>query len=181
MPLDANLLANANKAEERMVEADHSAKLARADFHRAVRRLHLSGGSLREIADALGLSHQRVHQIVEDAGGGRRWRNRKDTDEVRACSFCSRPQRKSRLLVSGPGVFICDPCIGLAGSVLASGKKAHTPLGAISAVPAANTRERCSFCGKRRHQVDGIASTGAAEICSNCLKLCKEILAERLE
>jgi hypothetical protein len=37
--------------------------------HRAVRRLHLSGASLRELGAALHLSHQRVHQIVESARG----------------------------------------------------------------------------------------------------------------
>ena len=77
MPLDTGLLEQAKAAEERVIDAEHAADVARADFHRAVRRLQLAGGSLREIADALGLSHQRVHQIVESAGGSRRWRSRR--------------------------------------------------------------------------------------------------------
>lgn len=36
----------------------------RAAYHRAIHRLHLSGVPLREIAHRLGVSHQRVHQIV---------------------------------------------------------------------------------------------------------------------
>src|SRR5260370_31413615 len=36
----------------------------RAEYHQAIRRLHAAGASMREIADELGLSHQRVHQIV---------------------------------------------------------------------------------------------------------------------
>ena len=36
----------------------------RADYHREIVKLHRSGMSLREIADQLGISHQRVHQIV---------------------------------------------------------------------------------------------------------------------
>ncbi len=36
----------------------------RADYHRAVKKLHLSGMPLRDIAEGLGISHQRVHQIV---------------------------------------------------------------------------------------------------------------------
>ena len=71
--MDEDLLAEARKAQERLIEAEHDAEIARAGFHRAVRRLHLNGGSLREIAPTLGLSHQRVHQIVEAAGGSRRW------------------------------------------------------------------------------------------------------------
>ncbi len=69
MGLDADLLDRAKTAEARVIDAEHAAEVARADFHRAVRRLQLAGASLREIADALGLSHQRVHQIVESAGG----------------------------------------------------------------------------------------------------------------
>jgi len=42
---------------------------ARIDLHHAIRRLHAAGGSLREIAEALGLSHQRVHQIVDTEEG----------------------------------------------------------------------------------------------------------------
>jgi hypothetical protein len=33
-------------------------------YHREVLKLHRSGISLREIAEQLGISHQRVHQIV---------------------------------------------------------------------------------------------------------------------
>ncbi len=71
--MDEELLAEALRAEERLIDAERDAEVYRAEFHRAVRRLHLSGASLRELAGALGLSHQRVHQIVESAGGSRRW------------------------------------------------------------------------------------------------------------
>lgn len=36
----------------------------RDDYHREIVKLHRSGMSLREIAEGLGMSHQRVHQIV---------------------------------------------------------------------------------------------------------------------
>jgi hypothetical protein len=42
---------------------DEAEKL-RAAYHREVVKLHRSGVSLREIAEQLGISHQRVHQIV---------------------------------------------------------------------------------------------------------------------
>lgn len=180
MPIEAELLAVATDAEERLIEAEHKAEIARADFHRAVRRLHLSGGSHREIADLLGLSHQRVHQIVEEAGGGRRWRKRKDNGEARACSFCGRPQRKARRLVGGPGVSVCERCVGLATDVISSGSQAETPLGVLAALSDENSRERCSFCGKRRSQLSGLASTDAVAICSECLRICDDIVVEQL-
>ena len=71
--MDETLLAEARQAQERVIDAERDADVARAEFHRAVRRLHLHGASLRELASGLGLSHQRVHQIVESAGGSRRW------------------------------------------------------------------------------------------------------------
>ena len=49
-----------------MLQRQHELERARADYHHAIRRLHAAGGSMREIAECLGLSHQRVHQIVED-------------------------------------------------------------------------------------------------------------------
>ena len=71
--MDETLLAEARQAQERLIDAERDADVARAEFHRAVRRLHLHSASLRELASGLGLSHQRVHQIVESAGGSRRW------------------------------------------------------------------------------------------------------------
>jgi hypothetical protein len=52
-----------------MLEAQHELERARADYGHAIRRLHAEGGSLREIAESLGLSHQRVHQLVEGDEG----------------------------------------------------------------------------------------------------------------
>jgi hypothetical protein len=65
-PLDPSLLESAKSARERLVDAQHEADGARADYQHAIRKLHAGGGSMREIAEALGLSHQRVHQIVDD-------------------------------------------------------------------------------------------------------------------
>lgn len=65
--MDEDLLRDAIAARDRLVEAQHHADGARADYHHAIRRLHASGGSTREIARRLGFSHQRVHQIVDAA------------------------------------------------------------------------------------------------------------------
>jgi hypothetical protein len=78
MGLDRQLLEEAKRVRDRLLDLRHQTEQAQSDFEHAVRRLHASGGSLREIAENLGLSHQRVHQIVgmddaeESPGGGRR-------------------------------------------------------------------------------------------------------------
>ena len=66
MGLDDEILAEAKQARDRLIAAQHEVDAARTDYHHAIRRLCAAGGSLREIAEALGLSHQRVHQIVEE-------------------------------------------------------------------------------------------------------------------
>jgi ClpX C4-type zinc finger len=179
MSIDANLLSQAKAAEARVIDAEHSAEVARADFHRAVRRLQLEGASLREIAAALGLSHQRVHQIVETAGGSRRWRKgRGGTPGPFICSFCGRPHPTPEKMVAGPGVYICEACVLTANGVVTTGTAATAPGAAIELVAEQARAQRCSFCGKRRHEVPALASAGEARICTECLSLCQEILAE---
>lgn len=190
--MDAELLNHAKAAEARVIDAERDADVARAEFHRAVRRLQLAGGSLREIADALGLSHQRVHQIVEGAGGSRPWRVRVKKPEGRRqrrrivdrvdmhCSFCGKGHPPASKLIAGPGVAICDGCVGLADRVIASGEPSATPLSSITAIDDDAMAPKCSFCGKRRDQVAGMAGGAEAIICAECLSLCQEIIAEEL-
>jgi hypothetical protein len=182
MPVDEALLGEAKAAETRLIEAQHATEVAQADFHRAVRRLHLAGASLREVAAALGLSHQRVHQIVEAAGGSRRWRRGRDKDGFvpGPCSFCGRAAEEVKTLIPGPRVYICDRCIPLADQALATGDRAGPLAAAITPVAPEAAAERCSFCGKRRHQVPGLAAGRNTRICAECLELCHEIVAERL-
>jgi hypothetical protein len=187
--MDEELLAAARQAQEQLVEANHAAEVAKAQFHRAVRRLHLSGASLRELAAALHLSHQRIHQIVETAGGARRWGRRGRLPAELACSFCGRRQRKARKLVAGPDVYICESCVEKAETAIRSGKDTETSPGPLQSVPDTMAQRRCSFCGKRRHQVTGLATSVGdpagkladdATICADCLILCREILSEQL-
>lgn len=187
--MDAKLLSEARQARERLIDAERDLEVARAEFHRAVRRLHLHGSSLRELAASLGLSHQRVHQIVEEAGGSRRWirvkgGGRRD-DLLLVCSFCGKSQGQVSKLIAGPGVYICDGCVGLSEGVIGSDEATCTEFGPVTAVPETDSRMRCSFCGKTRDQVAGMAlappvphrKTPAA-ICQECLVLCDEIIAE---
>jgi hypothetical protein len=188
--MDETMLAEARQAQERLIDAERDADVARAEFHRAVRRLHLHGASLRELASGLGLSHQRVHQIVESAGGSRRWLRR---DRVRpdpgllACTFCGKTQKQVKKLIAGPSVYICDRCIDLAKSVIGDGEPVTTQVAELSAGPEDEPRVQCSFCGKCRYQVAGLMVSSVqterkapATICSECLALCTEIITEEL-
>jgi ClpX C4-type zinc finger len=183
------LLDEARRAQARLIEAEHDAEVARAQFDLAVRRLHLHGSSLREIAAMLGLSHQRVHQIVEAAGGSRRWGHLRDPGAYLRCKFCGRPQREVRKLIAGPGVYICEACVAMAGSVVSTGNGTSTQLGPMEAVPEQDRSAGCSFCGKGRGQVTGLAAVSVGTdrgqpscpaICRECLALCNEIVADEL-
>jgi len=180
MPLDRDLLNQAKAAEGVLIDAEQAAEIARAEFHGSVRRLQLAGGSLREIAKALGVSHQRVHQIVEAAGGSRRWRtHRSSPAEPRTCSFCGADREQVDIEIAGPGIFICDLCIDRVRQVLDdAGKTVTTPVALIQQVPADARPARCTFCSKRRHQVAAMASAGDARICTECLRPCWELRYE---
>jgi hypothetical protein len=211
--MDEELLAEARRAQERLIDAERDAEVFRAEFHRAVRRLHLHGASLRELAGRLGLSHQRVHQIVESVGGSRRWLRQREPDrrepgqpEPRrrgaqlACTFCGQDQIQAKKLIAGPHVFICDACVALARNVISSGPAPGSPLVPVTMMPERGqpqfepkARLACSFCGKQLHQVAGLAATPPpaqttakrgllprATICTECLDLCAEIIAEEL-
>ncbi len=67
MTLDEQILTEAKETRDRLLDLQHGVDRARVDYQHVIRRLHAAGGSLREIAEELGLSHQRVHQIVDGA------------------------------------------------------------------------------------------------------------------
>jgi hypothetical protein len=184
MAIDRNLLAETSAAADRVSELEERLGVAKSEYRRAVRHLHLAGASMREVADALGVSYQRVHQIIED-GGVRRWRRRRPEEPAtqRVCSFCGREQRQVRKLVAGPGAYMCDPCIMAAVGVAASGRPAKDPQ-LEPVLPDSDLR--CSFCGKARTEVKVLVSGPAGEelasqtICDECLGLCGEILSVQL-
>jgi ATP-dependent protease Clp ATPase subunit len=57
---------------------------------------------MREIAEALKMSHQRVHQIVEQS---------KRTEQ---CWFCGRTAGDVDKMMAGPVALICDICVASA-------------------------------------------------------------------
>jgi hypothetical protein len=65
MALDEEMLREAKGARDRLLRHQREFERARADYHFAIARLHSEGASMREIAESLGLSHQRIHQIID--------------------------------------------------------------------------------------------------------------------
>src|SRR5678815_4258834 len=162
--LNADLLASARRTGAELTEAERQTLLARTEYHTAIRRLHLAGASLREIAEALSLSHQRIQQIVDGSGGTwwrKAWRTRGTVRDA-VCTWCGRPPSEVGKLVAGPKIYICDTCVEDASRQLAEMADSRSGLRAA--------RTRCSFC---RHFGTGgrkIAAGAHANVCDECLK-----------
>jgi ClpX C4-type zinc finger len=192
MGLDADLVRDAEAARARLLVAQHAAEQARADYHHAIRRLHAAGGSLREIAEALRLSHQRVHQIIDEAAEPARpwWRRRgRRRGPMGPCSFCGRSREECAKLIAGPGVFVCDRCVARATRLSVGGVAVADWTEAPMRLEPSDSQATCSFCGKQARQVGFLvagrppAARGGkfgqdARICDECLDLCLAILAE---
>jgi ClpX C4-type zinc finger len=189
MVLDPELVREAERAKEHLAVAQHAAYRAKVDYHQAIRGLHAAGGSLREIAEALRLSHQRVHQIIEEAGEPTRRRREPQVlpGPVGPCSFCGRPREECAKLTAGPGVFICERCVAQA-TRLSAGTVVEDREGWMRLEPP-GSEAQCSFCSLAVRQVRHLVAgglPGAAggksgelpRICDKCLDLCLEILAE---
>jgi hypothetical protein len=191
MGLDRELVREAERAREQLAVAQHAAERAKVDYHHAIRRLHGAGGSLREIAEALRLSHQRVHQIIDEAAEPirRRWRREPQrlSGPVGPCSFCGRPREECAKLIAGPGVFICDRCVVQATRLAAGAAVEGQAEGSMRLEPS-GSQVRCSFCGKQARKVRHLVASGLSvsagkfgdlpRICDQCRDLCLEILAE---
>jgi hypothetical protein len=179
MPLDKDLLAAATAAGQRLSSAEHDTRVARADYHHAVRRLHLAGAPLREVAQALGVSHQRIQQIVKASGGTwwtRVWRTRKTSPDM-TCSFCLLPSDRVAKLIAGPEVFICDACVALAEQVVKTRRAKGA--GYQRMEPAGSARTRCSFCGRKTSDTRAVVGAAEGTVCNECLALCRRILDDR--
>jgi ClpX C4-type zinc finger len=191
MGLDQELVREAERAKEQLAVAQHAAYRAKVDCDQTIRRLHAAGGSLREIAEALRMSHQRVRQIIEAAAEPtrRRWRREPQllSGPVGPCSFCGRPYDVCAKLIAGPNVFICDRCV-IQAIRLAAGAAVEGQADAPMRLEPPGSEARCSFCNLEARQVRHLVASGLSvpagkfgelpRICDRCRDLCLEILAE---
>jgi hypothetical protein len=185
MSLDEHVLRDVEAARTRLEVLEDEAYEARAAFHAAIRRLHAAGGSMREIATALGMSHQRVHQIIGSEGIVEVEASavtevsslpvRADAPDD-ACSFCGAPRRELDKLLAGPGpVFICGGCVQLAAALV--GGTGTSPTMRRVDVDRDAT---CSFCGNPS-AIGGVmaeATAGSPRICAGCMGVCERILSD---
>lgn len=189
MPLDEKILADVDAARTRLERLEDETYEARASLHQAIRRLHAAGASMREIATSLGMSHQRIHQIIGTdgivevepsavvdvsrlpaAGAGVAVTAGEDR-----CSFCGAPRRELDKLLAAPGpVFICGGCVGRANLAVQ-----HRAAPAMRTVPLAEDAT-CSFCGNSSG-VGGImaeAESGSPRICARCTETSRKLVAK---
>jgi hypothetical protein len=190
MRLDQELVREAARAKEELAVAEHGAYRAKIHYHQAIRRLHAAGGSLREIAEALRMSHQRVHQIINQAAEATRRRQRETqvlSGPAGPCSFCGRPHDVCARLIVGPEVFICDRCVMQATRLAAGSAVEGQGEGSLRLEPP-ESQAKCSFCGLEARQVQHLVASGLSvparkfgeppRICDKCRDLGLEILAE---
>ena len=166
MVIDEGLLRQAREAGARMADAQRQSDVAKADYHHSVRRLHFAGASMREVAEALELSHQRVHQIIEATGGTGGWKSRKKAATDLACTFCGLPKDEVAKLVAGPGVYICGECVALVHRAFDEGS-VETSRTRLDPVPQ-KSRLQCSFCGKPAGKVTAMVAGPGVRICGEC-------------
>ena len=184
MALDPKQLERTREARAAALDLQYEAERAQLRFQHEIRKLHAAGASLREIAESLGLSHQRVHQIVDPESGKAALKPKYTVPEGRLlhCSFCSRSQAEVSKLIAGPSVAICDTCTHRATSLIATGRPAR---GQVKLRLVSD--ETCDFCGQgmqpagkrvRRRGVTHLVRGAGTTICNECIGLCNEILAE---
>lgn len=171
--LDERLLRAARAAAGEWLEAVGRAEVAKVGYHRAVRHLHLAGGSMREIAEALELSHQRVHQMVEEAGGTAGWKPWRKEGADLACSFCGAARTEVGKLVAGPGVYICDSCVVLCGREVREGDGFSSHLDVVPPDSAFT----CSFCGRAAADAGRLVAGPGVKICDQCVEFCAEVIS----
>lgn len=98
-------------------------------------------------------------------------------EDILNCTFCGAPQPRTRKLIAGPNIYICDQCIQLALTLLTSDgpiTSRHVRL----ELARADAGDRCGFCGKRAREVSRMIAGDGAYICDECLGLCGQMLIE---
>lgn len=164
MVIKRSALDGTKLAKEALEAAELAAEKARSAYHASIGQLATSGASVREIGTALGLSHQRVHQILG----------------LLCCSFCGAARDATRRLISGPRVFICEVCTQRARAA-----SRDQPLDGEPTFRRAAAKDTCDFCGRRagdgllkKHRPSAIVGTNDHRICERCVELSIGILDE---
>jgi hypothetical protein len=89
---------------------------------------------------------------------------------IMRCSFCSKPSEAVRFLIAGPGVSICDECVGVCADIIAEQKPA--PAAATDATPRQDETHEvfCALCRMPTLTTDGLFVEGRGFLCPRCLE-----------
>ena len=90
------------------------------------------------------------------------------------CSFCGKSHEQARKLIAGPNVHICEHCIAALTDLLVDDHPKLTD----QLKNDLQVSAKCVFCGKRRAEVWQLLQAQNGNVCSECLQLCHEILAD---
>jgi tetratricopeptide (TPR) repeat protein len=139
-----------------------------------VRRMCVAGITANICDECIDRCRERLRTLPPLAEGESRtaWMS---PDEP-GCSFCAKSRREVKKLIAGPGVMICDECIGLCNDIIAEahpkGREARQKERRIKR----NDGVRCGFCSTEE-AVLFIAGPGLY-ICDGCVDACNDVIAE---
>ena len=170
MSLDPPLLAKARAAAQALHQGEAGIEPLRENHRTGLRALHAAGASLREIATALGLSHQRVHQLVQPqtvAAEKPARRGRAPAGGPRSRCTCCVCGGVGAAAATGYGS-VCAPCRA-AGQALLDGEGEGGDRGLR--LVRRHQRPRCGACGRQPDAGEAFLAGAFGAMCRQCLDL----------
>ena len=171
--LRKKLLALIDKVEgtrDALEASEREMRRKRSEYHAAVGDMARSGMTVREIGKSIGISHQRVQQILD----------------ALVCLFCAAGKYDGIPFVGGGGNgFICLDCLNLAQRGLREKRRVEDDEGRVLVFSKRGT-ERCAFCELRigdphidagHKRIEALESHKRARICNGCVKMYAAMIA----
>ena len=102
-----------------------------------------------------------------------------DVQPLLRCTFCRKSQKEVKRLITGPGVNICDECVGICLDIIAEDEHApsaerpsvETPLSPMVA---------CSLCRAQAPASDCVLVPERGVLCPGCLRAIDEAVDRKV-